>query len=268
MLKKTILILTVLLIIAIPVFAGGMFTDVKKGAWYYDSVMYVSELGIISGYKDGTFKPTKDVNRAELSKILADYDRSVTRKMLSMSSDEDKTINAVAKAVPSTVEIVEVSTSGSGFFIGKNHIMTNAHVVENLTEVNIRISNGDFISGEVIAVDKDKDIAIIKTKRNSSFLKFETDLEVGQSAIAIGHPFGLKNSVTKGVISRLDVTDIKASTMFQMDMAINSGNSGGAVINIDGEVIGISTAKYSEADGIGFAIMSSELKKFAEANIK
>lgn len=268
--SKVVAVTIGLMLITGSVFAGAKFSDVKPSHWFYTYVMKASEMGIVNGYADGTFKPNQDVTRAQLAKIMVDYDKKVSSTIFKMSTDEQKVINAVAKAIPYTVEVRSDDSSGSGFFIKNSYIMTNAHVVGVNKQVKVITVNGEEITGDVIALDTLKDMAIIKINRTYNYLTFSNSLTVGQTALAIGHPFGYPNSVSRGIVSRINVNDVKESNMFQMDASVNFGNSGGAVINSNGEVIGMTTAKYlgDNTEGLGLAITAEELIKFINENIK
>ena len=155
---------------------------------------------------------------------------------------------------------------GSGFLVSPDgYIMTNSHVVRDATEINVVLSNGREYEAKLIGHDPTTDVALVKVEAEGlPYLKFgsSSQLQVGEWAIAIGNPLGLQASLTVGVISatgraNLDVADLE--DFIQTDAAINRGNSGGPLMNIKGEVIGINTAIASSTGGymgIGFAIPS------------
>lgn len=157
---------------------------------------------------------------------------------------------------------------GSGFIISQDgYVVTNNHVVENATSitVNLQTNNGKTISSkaEVVGTDPDTDLALLKIKADSPlpFLQFGDSeaLEVGEWVVAIGNPFGLDHSVTKGIISAKG-RNIQAGpfdSFLQTDASINPGNSGGPLIDMRGKVIGINTAIIASGQGIGFAIPSN-----------
>lgn len=270
--KKILSIALLLVLVTTTAFAGGGFKDVKPNQWFYQYVMRASELGIIDGYADGTFRPNEVVTRAQLSKIMVQHDNQMTARVIKMTTDERKIINAVAKSVPSSVKVIASGDIGSGFFVKNNVVMTNYHVVGGLVNPDILTVSGEILDGEVIASDKALDIALIRVKGDYKPLQFASSLELGQTAIAIGHPHGLPNSVTRGIVSRLNVNDVKDSNMFQLDSAVNPGNSGGAVVNSDGKVIGMVTAKFMSGDipveGVAVAITYEELVKFLNDKVK
>ncbi len=153
---------------------------------------------------------------------------------------------------------------GSGVIISKDgYVLTNAHVVMRATKIRVTLQNKEQFAAELINVDPEQDMAVLKIRPKRPLavvpLGTSSDLMVGETAIAIGNPFGLANSVTTGVISAKN-RSIKAngrevfSGLLQTDAAINPGNSGGALLNITGELIGINMAIRAGAEGIGFAI--------------
>jgi len=155
--------------------------------------------------------------------------------------------------------------SGSGFIFDSNgYIATNNHVVENAQEILVSLADGQVLNGRVLGADSVTDLAVIKvdaTGLQAAVLGNSDSLLVGEPAIAIGNPLGLefKGSVTAGVISALNRSieiGERKFKLIQTDAAINPGNSGGALVNADGMVIGINSAKIAIAgvEGIGFSI--------------
>ena len=167
---------------------------------------------------------------------------------------------------------------GSGFLISKDgYIVTNNHVVENATKVNVTLHNGQKIIATVVGTDAKTDLAVIKIEGNNyPFLVFgDSDrLDVGDWAIAVGNPFGLQTSLTVGVVSakgrsQLHIADFE--DFIQTDAAINPGNSGGPLLNVEAEVIGVNTAIVTGSGGymgIGFSIPSNMAKQVVDQLIK
>ncbi len=152
---------------------------------------------------------------------------------------------------------------GSGLIVStEGYILTNNHVVENAEKIEIRLSDKTKFVGKVIGKDPKTDIAVVKIdpqghKLVAAKLGNSDKSRVGQWAIAIGNPFGLDRTVTVGVISATGRSDIGIATyenFIQTDASINRGNSGGPLVNIRGEVIGINTAIVATGRGIGFAV--------------
>ena len=154
---------------------------------------------------------------------------------------------------------------GSGFIVSADgYVLTNAHVVSDASEVTVTLTDRREFTAKVIGIDKASDVALIKIAATGlPTVRFgdPSKLRPGQWAIAIGSPFGFENSVTAGVISAIGRPLIDGNTNYvtfiQTDAAVNPGNSGGPLFNIDGEVIGINSQIYSRTGGymgVSFAI--------------
>lgn len=165
----------------------------------------------------------------------------------------------------------KTNSLGSGFIISADgYIVTNNHVVEDadVIRVNIGAKNkqDDLIDAEVIGTDPETDLALLKVKaENLPHLTFgnSDSLEVGEWVVAIGSPLGLNHTVTAGIVSAKgrNIQSGSYDDFLQTDASINRGNSGGPLLNMNGEVIGINTAIAQRAQGIGFAIPSSMAKR-------
>ncbi|HZO23734.1 MAG TPA: DegQ family serine endoprotease [Steroidobacteraceae bacterium] len=156
-------------------------------------------------------------------------------------------------------------SAGSGVIVDakSGYIVTNAHVVENATEITVTLQDGRDIKAEVVGSDEPSDVAVLKVKSGNLVqipLGDSAKVEVGDFVVAIGNPFGLQHTVTSGIISGLSRSGINPDgyeDFIQTDASINPGNSGGALVNLRGELIGINTAILSRSGGnigIGFAI--------------
>ncbi len=163
--------------------------------------------------------------------------------------------------------------SGSGFIVSSDgYIVTNNHVIEGATTVKVNIpGDTEPVDAKVVGTDTSTDIAVLKVDRTNLpyvTLGDSSALQVGELAVAIGNPFGdLAGTVTAGVISALDrEVTISGQTynLLQTDASINSGNSGGPLVNSYGEVIGVTNAKVSEGEGLGFAIPINDIKSVIE----
>jgi len=168
-----------------------------------------------------------------------------------------------------TMDIAEIPKgSGSGFLWDVNgHIVTNYHVLEGADKATVTLADQSNWNAKLIGVAPDKDLAVLKIDAPASILSplpvgKSNNLQVGQTVLAIGNPFGLDQTLTTGIISALG-REIKGAKGFpindaiQTDAAINPGNSGGPLLNSSGELIGVNTAIYSPSGayaGIGFSI--------------
>lgn len=160
-------------------------------------------------------------------------------------------------------------SSGTGCVISPDGIiLTSLHVVNKAKNIEITTASGKTYKGKVIAILKDKnDLALVKinTNENLQTVRFgnSENVKVGEQVLAIGNPFGFRGTLTTGIISRIDYQRKKIQT----DAAINPGCSGGPLINMDGEVIGINQSIYNPDNnrsniGIGFAVPSNYAKDF------
>jgi S1-C subfamily serine protease len=172
---------------------------------------------------------------------------------------------AAAAVKPAVVQLETNRGLGSGFIYDREGlILTAAHVVENARQVTVRLGDGTTKPGEVLGVDVNTDVAVVKIDPFPGMplasLALEETPVVGQTAIAIGSPYGLDQTVTAGIVSAINrpvPVGNNVVPMVQTDAAINTGNSGGALIDLEGRVIGINDQiRTSSGDnsGIGFAI--------------
>ncbi|MCS2165469.1 serine endoprotease DegP [Scandinavium manionii] len=169
---------------------------------------------------------------------------------------------------------------GSGVIIdaAKGYVVTNNHVVDNATTIKISLSDGRKFDAKVVGKDPRSDIALIQIQnpKNLTAIKLaDSDaLRVGDYTVAIGNPFGLGETVTSGIVSALGRSGLNVENyenFIQTDAAINRGNSGGALVNLNGELIGINTAILAPDGGnigIGFAIPSNMVKSLTEQMVK
>jgi serine protease Do len=170
---------------------------------------------------------------------------------------------------------------GSGFIISADgYILTNAHVVANASKITVKLTDRREFEGKVIGVDERTDVAVIKINAKGNLpvvrLGDSSKLRPGQWVLAIGSPFGFENSVTAGVVSATARSNVGEGgngyvPFIQSDVAVNPGNSGGPLFNLDGEVVGINSQIYSRSggyEGISFAIPIGVASNVAEQLIK
>lgn len=163
--------------------------------------------------------------------------------------------------------------SGSGIIYSEDgYIITNYHVIENATSVMITLSDGTEYDARIIGSDASSDLAVLKVEAENlpeAELGDSSALQIGELVVAIGNPLGYENTVTDGIVSGLNrqLTDyIDSATLIQTNATINSGNSGGALANSKGKVVGINSAKLvaSNAEGMGFALSINEVRPIVE----
>jgi serine protease Do/serine protease DegQ len=169
----------------------------------------------------------------------------------------------------------QFQSAGSGVIVdAKNgYIVTNRHVIENASEITVTLLDNRHFQAKVVGSDEGTDIAVLKAAEphlTEMPLGDSSHLEVGDWVVAIGNPFGLKHTVTAGIVSALGRTGIHPhgyEDFIQTDASINPGNSGGALVNLNGELIGINSAILSKDGGnigIGFAIPVNMVKAVME----
>lgn len=171
-------------------------------------------------------------------------------------------------------------SAGSGVIIDpRGYILTNNHVVEEASQITVTMHDGSELQAKVVGADPKTDLAVIKVEDNVQDLPtlpwgtYDT-IRVGDVVLALGSPFGLKSSVSLGIVSALgrgSVGITEYEDFIQTDAAINPGNSGGALVNMKGELIGINTAIFSRtggSEGVGFAIAVSIAKDIASSLIQ
>ena len=194
-------------------------------------------------------------------------------------TEEQQNIGVYRKALPSVVNITSRAVAfdffnrpvpqqgqGSGFVLDKQgHILTNNHVIDNAQSVEVTLSDKHKYKAEVVGIDKSHDLALLLINAPNlvpATLADSTGLMVGQRVYAIGNPFGLSGTMTRGIISAIRSIGTQSGSpiedAIQTDAAINPGNSGGPLLNSRGEVIGVTTLIASngsdQSAGIGFAI--------------
>jgi putative serine protease PepD len=175
------------------------------------------------------------------------------------------------------------TAQGTGFVIDtEGHIVTNAHVVNGASSVNVALHDGETRTAQVVGIDEATDLAVLKVDAPAGSLHplrlgDSEAVSVGDPVIAIGNPFGLEDTVTAGIVSALDRTITSPNNrpitgVIQTDAPINHGNSGGPLLNQQGEVIGVASQIQADSGnggnvGIGFAVPSNTVKTVAEGLI-
>ena len=164
---------------------------------------------------------------------------------------------------------------GSGVIVrGDGIVVTNAHVIRGADELRVVLNDRREFDAQVIAQDEDLDIAVLRFDTRGEQLptlplEEDGDRQIGDIVLAIGNPFGVGQTVTSGIISALGRTNVSNSSSFiQTDAAVNPGNSGGALVNLSGELIGVNTAIFSRSggsNGIGFAIPSELVRRAVDS---
>lgn len=191
---------------------------------------------------------------AELGELGADVS-----ELASLSGD----FSSVADdALDGVVSIITNKGLGSGaIYSDDGYIVTNYHVVSSTSSIDIMLRDGTTQSASLIGADTTNDIALLKVSGNYYALTFgnSNDISVGEAVVALGNPGGLSFTVTEGIISAVGRNVGSGVGLIQTDVAVNPGNSGGPLINRNGEVVGIVNAKVAGYEGLGFAIPSNQI---------
>ena len=198
-------------------------------------------------------------------KIVATQTPDVTRRHLFDDDSLDKFFERYRS------RNVRKRSLGSGVLFDKRgYIVTNEHVVRRASKIEVTLKDKSTYYGRLISTDHTRDLAVIKITRERPFpvasLNRRQALMIGETAIAVGNPFGFEHTVTVGVVSAIGRNvrvkgRVVLGGLIQTDASINPGNSGGALLDVNGDLIGINTAIRSGAEGIGFAIPVTELRK-------
>ena len=236
------------------------------------------------------YTETSKVNKSE-GVYITDVSEVVEKVMPSIVAITSKTLVNNGYFGPSFFNEGQYQEgAGSGIIISKTYdellILTNNHVIEGAEALTVQFVNGKNVDATVKGTSDRRDVAVISVRlsdldsETAEAIRIATmgnssDLKVGNGIIAIGNALGYGQSVTTGVVSALDrevTIDGKTTKMIQIDAAINGGNSGGALLNSAGEVVGINSAKYSSSgsasqasiEGMGFAIPISDVSELIE----
>lgn len=264
----------------------------KKSGGRFSSFASALIGSIIGGFVVYFLLVAPQSNKKEISENKTQVEtRQDNTKPIDIKENESMESVVVKKSIDSVVGINTVSKVtrqsffgpqsgyvegiGSGSIVSEDgYIVTNSHVVSDgeAKEINVLFNNGETAPAELVWNDASLDLAIIKVDENNKNLKAidigdSDEIGVGDRVVAIGNPLGfqLQSTVTSGIISGLNRsvsfnTGVQMDGLMQTDAAINSGNSGGALLNSRGQLIGINTAKAGNSDGIGFAIPINTVK--------
>lgn len=260
--KRFVAAMVALTVLNLALFGGAFMLGRSSGMLHYGAASKQELIGSLSGSESSDSHATETANKGdELSTV--EIAKQVGPAVVGITS----TIQGQMSIFGGTSE----STSqGSGIILSADgYIVTNNHVVSDASAVKVMLNTGKEYEAQVIGTDEQTDLAVIKITPQEELtvakLGDSTALEVGERVVAIGNPMGLEffGSVTQGIVSAVNrsiTVNNRTMNLIQTDAAINSGNSGGALINSYGEVIGINSVKVNAngVEGMGFAIPISE----------
>ena len=270
-------------ILALFVLLGGVACVLKLSGWRLTRAPKDTNL---SFYREDTAQETEPVTQHE-DMEPSDWSMTINASPQSVDTVPQEgglSLQAIyEKAIPSVVSIS--CTTDSGSFTGTGvvlssdgYLITNAHVVSGARQIQVLFTDGRKLEAQIVGQDKLSDLAVLQVEATDLIAAEFGDssvLRVGDSVAAIGDPLGieLRGSLTNGIISAINrdiSTGGRTMTLIQTNAALNSGNSGGPLLNCYGQVIGINTLKIGDymssagVEGLGFAIPSSTVKEIAE----
>ena len=251
--------------------------------WENKPLRHVSFDKLVSKYNNIDAEKNKILDNKDQLYASLDFEipkvkkeKSFFSKLFDFGSDNDQEKNNEQKGDSRFKSVVIVKTNkglGSGFYVEKNKIVTNYHVIENSTKVTVENHDGKIGSAKILKTDKMRDLALLEVNLKGKPVKLsEEALYSGMQVAALGHPSGLSFSMTQGIISSIrkhsttyDVTGNSNILFVQTDAAINKGNSGGPLFHKN-SVIGVNTQGLSKSktEGLNFAVHVAELKKFLD----
>jgi S1-C subfamily serine protease len=201
-------------------------------------------------------------NLKSLGLQVGSIDQDITKLKASVSSDFSGIVESTIKSV---VTIKTNVAQGSGFIITSDgYVVTNAHVMEGATAAGIITSDGQTHQVKLIGSNSNMDIALLKIDGTYSPLQLadSDNVQIGEKVIAIGNPLGLQFSVTEGIVSAINRPGQNGINAYiQTDAALNAGNSGGPLVDVNGEAIGINNFKIGGSENLGFALESNYIKQ-------
>ncbi len=280
--------IAIIILLSLIIIVGGSIWFYKSGI--INNIFKISNTN--NNTNNVTLKHTDSLKVKSDGVYIIDVSEVVDEVMPSIVAITSKTVITSGRFGPSFYGNNSYTTegAGSGVIVSENNneifILTNYHVVENSTELSVKFIDDKSYDATIKGVSERKDLAIVSVKKSDldketlDQIKIATignsdELKVGNGIIAIGNALGYGQSVTTGVVSALNrevTTDGYTQEMIQIDAAINGGNSGGALLNSKGEVVGINSAKYSSSgissgasiEGMGFAIPISDVEDLIE----
>ena len=273
--KKTGVVGKVVAIVVVAIVFGVVAAGVYQGTNRIINKFFGEVKGEQESTNDGPIDNT-EITTNKGNTVVSDVADVAEKVMPSVVSITNMSIQEVQNFFFGGVTQYESKSSGSGIIIGQNKtellIVTNKHVVESSKELTVSFIDGKSANAQIKGTDSDMDLAIIvvplnsiasetKGKIKTATLGDSTALRVGEPTIAIGNALGYGQSVTSGIVSALNRTiEGYEGQLIQTDAAINPGNSGGALLNANGEVIGINTIKVNAdaVEGMGYAIPISD----------
>jgi serine protease Do len=270
--RRTFVAVVTLALIAgagVGAFATGRVSEVTRGRMITAPVIEAPILPVQMPLTTGTFAKVADAIKPAVININTVFKGGVGGGPGRTPFEEFFGEEFFRRFFGDTPERIPQRSLGSGVIVDPSGIaLTNAHVVEKATDIEVVTLDGSKHKAKVIGLDKKTDLAVLKLDDGKATFKYarlgdSERIQVGDWVIAVGSPFGLQSTVTAGIISAKarQIGQGPFDDFLQTDAAINPGNSGGPLVNMQGEVVGINTAIVAGGSGIGFAIPINMAKK-------
>ncbi|MCC8068378.1 MAG: trypsin-like peptidase domain-containing protein [Ruminococcus sp.] len=283
--KKTVTMFIVFMMLCIVIFVSCMVIDFRNPEQYELSA--IGDSSALDTYKEDVNNNSTSFDSSTNNGILIEQYQTPERDDSTyMNDDGTYTVSGVAKYASDSIIAIYVSTDGlnlngmgSGIvFSDEGYVLTNAHVIEDANYIIGILQDETQINLSFVGMNSELDIAVLQSDNKDIPVATMGDSDsviLGEDVVAIGNPAGLTGTVTKGIVSSINrsyiTSDDVERTYIQTDTAISPGNSGGALLNMYGQVIGITTLKISEDqtyEGLGFAICINDALECAEELIE
>ena len=257
-------------IVLVTVGVNLLINKTKEKNLTYDTLQTINTLAVSNGSQFQDFKAFQNPDFTIAAEKTINCVVHVKNTAISRSS------NSLWELFYGNSQQKRTVGTGSGVIVSSDgYIITNYHVIDNANSIEVTTNDNKSYNAELVGYDENSDIAILKINNNRSFpyivFADSNQTKIGEWVLAVGNPFNLTSTVTAGIISAksrdLSDFDSKNQSFIQTDAAVNSGNSGGALVNINGDLIGINTAIQSNNAGFigySFAVPSNIARKIYE----
>ncbi len=215
--------------------------------------------------KIGGVKKESQFNINEITKEITQQGKDIRGELALLKASKDDFSEIIEDVVKKVVNVRTDISGGTGFFVNDGgYIITNSHIIEEGSFIQIQTFEGNTYEAELVLTDEVADLALLQIQADFPYLMLaDSDkVQVGEKVIAIGNPLGLSFTVTQGIVSAVNrVGPNGLKSYIQTDVTLNPGNSGGPLINREGKVIGINNFKISDAESLGFALEGNEIRE-------
>lgn len=201
-----------------------------------------------------------------LSREISDQKSDIQEEIELLKSSQEDFSSVIDQVIKGVVSVVTDRSAGSGFVVNsQGYIVTNWHVIQESSSVEVHSFNNVIYEADVVGFDRQLDLALLKVDAGLEKLPLadSDEVQIGEKVIAIGNPLGLSFSVTEGIVSAVERVGPNGMPIYvQTDVSLNRGNSGGPLINRQGEVVGINNFKIGgNTEGLGFALESDVVRQ-------